>query len=320
MPGSPEDAFTELTSGAFGRDSYEMLKRVARKAVRLRRYPPPTGEGWTDREIDELVHGFLAARDGPLRLVTAARAAGTAHGLELLVERMLKNHLSDLGRQTAEGKLHRRLRRVLSGDEGFIEVARDLWALSPALGAAPWAGRETDLLQATIERTPLDVVSELRRAGREDTGRVRATSLALVCHEVMEAAGAPLPLATLRAVVSQLIGLRSPEAVRLSESDVGEPLMTGAHGQPGPARSMAAELWRTLDDRERLLLPHLSDPVRRAAEAVGLGHSQAGVAMARLRARLRRYVEDDATARVVFARLLELQATWVHWREEIPDS
>ncbi len=56
----------------------------------------------------------------------------------------------------------------------------------------------------------------------------------------------------------------------------------------GPANQLltnetAASIWRKLTERERTLLPVLDESVRDAAERVGIGKSQAGVSMKRIR-------------------------------------
>ena len=278
--------------------------------MRLRRYPPLDATTWTDAALDDLVHGFLAERDGPARIMRLWMSVREERDFELVVERMLKNHLADRGRRTEAGKLHRRLRHVMSQDERFRSVGGDSWTVID-IGLAP-VERGQDLRTAARAA----VREAAGRAGRARTDRLRfpdRASLAAICEAVIQAAGEPVSLRTMTSLLVPLLCV-ADASPQLLTGDVprGVALAAGALPSPGPARSIATDIWNRLDDRERLLLPYLTDPVRRVGEVIGTGHSQAAVAAGRLRGRLRFLLagEDELSQQEIIGYLLDVQAQW----------
>jgi hypothetical protein len=180
-------------------------------------------------------------------------------------------------------------------------------------------------------------------ARREGPGVDRAPLVA-VCAAIIRAAGAPVPLDVLTRVVGRRFNLGDPpllalvDAVDLAELQAQypgatdraiteaefrwEPAETARLDRPGPERLLAVEIWAELTDQERLQLPILNKGVRAQGEAVGLGHSQAAVAAARLKEKLRVLLgdQDPATRQEVVRHLRVIQATWADHRSSVPDA
>jgi hypothetical protein len=124
-------------------------------------------------------------------------------------------------------------------------------------------------------------------------------------------------------VLAPMLGVADTTPHGLTEEEPrGLALAAGAMPSPGPARSIAAEIWDRLNDRERLLFPHLTEPVRRQGEVIGTGHTQAAVAARRLRDRFRVLLdgEDQLTQQEIMGHLLEVQAGWARRRPHGPDN
>ena len=69
-------------------------------------------------------------------------------------------------------------------------------------------------------------------------------------------------------------------------------------------------------------MPILDEGVRAQAEVVGLGHSQAAVAAARLKEKLRVLLgdQDPATRQEVVRHLRVIHARWADHRSSVPDT
>lgn len=311
-PSGRSTALSELHVGRFGDATYETVRRVVATVVRRGGYPPPDGGAWTSGALDDLVHDVLAERDGPVRIVRAARTVRDDHELDLLLGRIVRNHLVDRSRRTEIGRLHRRLRRVLDRDGRFVVAGPGAWRLHRTPPGTPtWDGPLTDLTVLVRRADP---------PPRTGAGRPVPTAAALadLCEAVIDAAGAPVRLPELRSVVAAVAGLsRAGPAVEVTSAHEA-----GTAGRPGPgaARLIAVEVWARLDDRERTLLGHLDEPVRAQGPAIGLGHSQASVVARRLRERLRAALSDDGDPEAVAAALLELQDAWRRRRDPPADT
>jgi hypothetical protein len=138
-----------------------------------------------------------------------------------------------------------------------------------------------------------------------------------MCAALIRAAGGPVPLSTITAVLAPVLDVYDVIPAGLNRNQAGLAVAAGAVPFPGPARSIAGEIWDRLNQRERLLLPHLSEPVRCQSRVIGTGHSQAAVASRRLRERLRILLdgEDRASQKEIMGHLLEIQAFWTCSRE-----
>jgi hypothetical protein len=115
----------------------------------------------------------------------------------------------------------------------------------------------------------------------------------------------------------------SPAAAVITEAELGrEPVGAARLDRPGVERLVAVEIWSELTDQERLQLPILDESVRAQGEVVGLGHSQAAVAAARLKEKLRVFLgdQDPATRREVVRHLQVIQATWANYRSSGADT
>jgi hypothetical protein len=333
----------DLRAGRFTPEAFALVRRIFETVIRLRRFPAPAGLGrWSPEAVEDAVQDFLADRDGHGRLARMALRAGDDQEFQRQLHGAVKNHLVDQLRKGARVKLWRRLGEVLAGDDRFIELG-GAWTLREVGGEAPWAGREAELDTAAWQVRDVQIVRWRPDARREGPAADRA-SLVAACAAIITAAGAPVSLDVLTRVVGRRFNVGDPpllalvDAVDLADLQAQypgatdgviteaefrrEPVGTARLDRPGPERLVAAEIWSELTDQERLQLPILDEGVRAQGEVVGLGHSQAAVAAARLKEKLRVLLDDqDPVARQEVVRHLRvIQARWADHRSSVPDA
>jgi hypothetical protein len=328
----------DLRAGRFPPDAYELVHRTFTAVTWRRNFPPPEGAGgWTPELIQDAVQDFLTDRTGQGRLSRIALRAGDDAEFKRLLDVAVKNFLIDRVRKGARAKLWRRLNEVLGADARFVEVG-DSWTLRELPAAERWAGREADLVAAAWRVEDVRVV-RWRPDARRDGPVADRTALVAVCAAIIEAAGAPVPLSTLTEVVAQRFNVGAPpllilvDAPELAEHPVRlqgavstealpSELVGAARVQhPGPERLIAEEIWGQLGEQERMQLPVLDLGVRAQGEVLGLGHSQAAKAAARLKEKLRVLLgdEDEPTRQEIVRHLQEMQASWAFGRGSSPD-
>jgi hypothetical protein len=329
----------DLRAGRFTSEVYELVRGTFEAVIRLRRFPAPVGvDRWTAEAVEDTVQDFLADRDGDGRLGRMALRAGDDQELRRLLDAAVKNYLIDQLRKRARVKLRRRLGEILTGDDQFVAVGK-AWTLRQVGGDVAWAGREADLEAAAWQVRDVRMV-RWRPDAKRDGPVADRSSLVAVCAAAITTAGAPVPLDVLTRVAARRFNVDDPpllalvDAVELTEGQVGRPGVTAEVvteadlprelagvtrvEQPAVERLIAVEIWAALAEQERLQLPLLDEGVRVQGAAIGLGHSQAAVAAARLKEKLRVLLggQDAATQREVVRHLQELQAAWVDHRPD----
>jgi hypothetical protein len=333
----------DLRAGRFTAEAYALVGRIFETVIRLRRFPGPGGlDRWSREAVEDAVQDFLADRDGHGRLARMALRAGDDQEFQRQLYAAVKNHLIDELRKGARVKLWRRLGEVLAGDDRFIELG-GAWTLREVGGEAPWAGREAELDTAAWQVRDVRIVRWRPDVRREGPGADRA-SLVAACAAIITAAGAPVTLDLLTRVVGRRFSVGDPpllalvDAVDLADLQAQypgatdgviteaefrrEPVGPARLDRPGTERLVAVEIWSELTDQERLQLPILDEGVRMQGKVLGLGHSQAAVAAARLKEKLRVLLgdQDPATRQEVVRHLRVIQARWADHRSSVPDT
>jgi hypothetical protein len=333
----------DLRAGRFTPEAYALVRRTFEAVIRLRRFPAPAGLGrWTPEAVEDTVQDFLADTAGRGRLARMALRAGDDREFRRLLDAAVKNHLVDQLRKSARVKLWRRLGEILAEDDRFIEVGR-AWTLREVGGWAPWAGREAELDTAAWQVREVRIVRWRPDAKREGPAADRA-SLVAVCAAVITAAGAPVSLDVLMRVVARRFDVGDPPLLALidavdlidlqaqrpgaaagviTEADLPrKPAGAARVERPGPERRIAAEIWVELTCQERLQLPILDEGVRAQGKVLGMGRSQAAVAAALLKEKLRVLLgdQDPATRQEVVRHLQAMQARWADRRSGSPDA
>ncbi len=312
----------ELRDGRLGPDFAVMLYRCARVAGRARNFPPPEGQpGWTAEAAIETGHEFLRSANVQRRLVEMAMLADDDEQLARILTQAVVNFLREQARKTAQGRLIRRLKKVLGDDGRFTVVPPGTPGAGNVMlvGAAttePFGGRQRDLLAAALNVKDVTVVRWRSDAGREGPLSDRG-SLLNVAEAVLAAADASLRWAELAAVIGSRFGvdLRGvPATTPVDDIDGIQAAvwrLARKPQEPGQElmRQAAAEaVLEQLTARERLVLAWLASPVRTIADRTGLAASTAGVLKQRVTDRLRTILADDPDAEATALACRELAA------------
>ncbi len=286
-------AWDELRrDGVFGTEATIELYRSVRAVARAGNFPPPAGHrSWDLDAIEETAHDIFADARGPQRLVELAVKAHDDVSFRRLLDQVVRNFLRDRARATTKGRLIRRLREVLDGDPRFAVVpagrpgaARNI-ELADGTTPGTWNGRLSDLVSAAYKVTDVAIV-RWRMDARRESPVADAPSLTAVCEAVLRAAGASLSLAELADVVAARFAV-SPAPVITPVDDV-DPWLPGTNAvdqaqTEAEVLAGAQRLVSQLTPRERLVLAHLDEPVRRMADHTGLGKSATAEIAARVR-------------------------------------
>lgn len=286
-------AWDELRrDGVFGTEATIELYRSVRSVARAGNFPPPAGHtSWDLDAIEETAHDIFADARGPQRLVELAVKAHDDGSFRRLLDQVVRNFLRDRGRATTKGRLIRRLREVLDGDQRFAVVpagrpgaGRNI-ELADGTTPGTWNGRLSDLVSAAYKVTDVAIV-RWRMDARRESPVTDAPSLTAVCEAVLRAAGASLSVADLADVVAARFAV-SPTPVITPVDDV-DPWLPGTNAvdlaqSEAEIIAGAQRLISQLTPRERLVLAHLDEPVRRMADHTGLGKSATAEVAARVR-------------------------------------
>jgi hypothetical protein len=286
-------AWDELRrDGAFGTEATIELYRSVRAVARAGNFPPPDGHtSWTLDAIEETAHDIFADARGHQRLVELAVKAHDEASFRRLLEQVARNFLRDRARATTKGRLIRRLRKVLDGDPRFSVVAAGQPGagrnIELADGTTPgtWNGRLSDLVSAAYKVTDVSIV-RWRADARRESPVADAPSLAAVCEAVLRAAGASLSVADFADVIAARFAV-GPAPVITPVDDV-DPWLPGVDAVDqaqieAEVLAGAQRLLGQLTPRERLVLAHLDEPVRRMADHTGLGKSATAETAAQVR-------------------------------------
>lgn len=298
-------AYDELKAGRFGPASAELLYTTVAAVARLNRFPPPEQHGaWTDDAVQDAAHEFLAD-DGQVKFTKLMLLATDDSSLRRLLERTVRNYLSDQARQTVRGRVARAIQHQL-------EKATDVVRLGGAGAGALWMAAAGDadgvpppttvLVEAAFQLSNLRaarIVAEPRRG----QSMIPPESLAEVVTRSLEVARAPLDMATLLEVVEA----RFPVIFQTGDVPLDEITATPATVAPDPEIiESCGALWDQLSPAERLLVPYLdgSVPIRQVAADLGLSRSTAHRTMERCRAVVAGALAGDTNAAQVAAELL----------------
>jgi hypothetical protein len=300
--------FTELLdTGRLGAEGATLLYATVAAVARFDRYPPPEGhQAWSSDAVTEVAHEFLVGPHANERLVHLATLALDDASFARLLETSVRNFFRSRARATTRGKLYRRVRSLLEGDDRFVPVEGSdgrLWTLSEG-SSDPWVGR-IDALLAVAGSVPVPL---------SGSDRARRDALGEICAQVLAAAEGAVSLDDLAGVASWRLGLIAPPIS--VDIDSMEPEAAVDVATESVAALDAQAVFEVLTDRERLLLLVLDEPVRQVAEFVGLGKSSAALAVTRLRDNLRALIPDEADLLEVLGPLTRLAATWAGERTE----
>jgi hypothetical protein len=317
-----DGAFEELTlTGQIGMETVELLRQLARQVTRTSGFPPPEGhERWSDDAVDDLLAAMLARDGAGQRFVLTC--FGKAHdqaSLERLLLTSIRNYLIDEAKKTPRGKLRRRFAERLQADPRYRHEAGPppCWALVSQPTGTTWQGDIDDLINAAW-RVRGVAITRWNTSG--PTPQATVTALMTVLDAVVgHAQGAVREEDLAKVLEARFELLASPEFVSLhgEEGALLDPtfqLAAGRGADLGRVQARASEVWRTLTEDERALLPYLDQGEdedhdgRHAAQLLEIGPVQAEAILDGLYEKLRVALEHDKDQFELLGALLSLTA------------
>jgi hypothetical protein len=313
----------ELRHGGLGSDFAILLYRCVRVAGRAHNFPPPEGQpGWTAEAAIETGHEFLRSANIQRRLVEIALQADDDEQLARILTQAVVNFLREQARRTAQGRLIRRLKEVLTADDRFTVVPKGTPGagnvmLADAGTTEPFGGRESDLIASAFDVKEVTIVRWRPETHRGSPFSDR-DSLIKVAEAVLGTAQASLRWADLAAVIGARFSVdprRVPATTPVDDLD-GEPGVAWpgsssdsvAPGQELLQQAAARAVLNELTDRERLVLAWLALPVRAIADRTGLAVSTAGLVKQRVTDRLRTMLANEPDADAIALACRDLAA------------
>lgn len=295
-------AWEELRgTGVLGQATVELVYETVDAVRRFDRFPPPEGTGsWTADAVAEVAHEFLYGEGGLERLAKLIATASDEASFERLLEAAVRNEFRLRARQSDTGAALRALTHAVEQDDEVVVAGSTTttrtWSLAAHQGQLPYSGPVGPLIEAAY------AVPDVRAArwSRDSLRRApiaEPDSLRRILHAVLSEAAAPVSPRLMLEVVLARFPLIATEQVEFTEETVNSPGSTSSE-----AALLAAEVWRQLNDNERLVAGVLDLPVREMAAATGLSRSTAGRAALSCREVLSAFLRDvDDQAGVVAA-------------------
>lgn len=306
-------AFDELiTTGRLGNDGAKMLYGAVRAVGKGRGFKPPDGYStWTKDAVVDAAHGFLASTRTPGRLAYLRLHATDEQSMERILNTMVLNHLRDQGRRTELGRLIRRINTVLADDDRFVH-ADDRWSLTTGpTSPSTVTAEQLAAVAAAVEHITVPRWSDKTARAHPHAD---ASSIVLLCHRIVDAAGGSLPAADIAKAMADRVGLRRNPIVALL--DVPEPpddsytTLIDANDE----RIAARAVFETLTDREKRIMATLHLPLRDLYDATGIRKSQAGAVRTSAVAVVTEATCDLPDPNVVRLHIHDLARTWLRDR------
>ena len=275
------------------------------------RFPKADGSAWRLEDIEDLTSAFYTSPAFEHSVLNAH----DDESLRKLVYTGLANLVRAELRRTDRGRLHRRLRDLISS-QGYVEQPTKFWRREDDPSSASSA-LVSDLLEAAWQ-VEVKVVRWRPDAKRHSPFAERSSLIALL-DAVYDRANGAVHIDVLVELFGRRLGVNPVAATEAL--DLADDRFTAEWGS-GPAEQLlehqnerdtatvAGALWDQLSPRERQLVPHLASSARQVADAVGGGKSTVHDAMNRLKEKFRIVLRDadDDDRLLVLEQLLVLAA------------
>jgi hypothetical protein len=310
---SPRDEL--LSTNRLGPEGAQLLYRTVRLVAISHNFPPPGGTAWDSTAVAEVAHDFLQGQRGTKRLLDIAIRSTDDASFEKLLDAAVLNFLRDLARSTDMGKLILRIKEILRDEDAFEAVldSADRWTLAGGPQAAS-AANPISLAAATRD---VEVLVPKWTSTRRDAPLADRPSFVRLITSVLTAAAGSLEAVDLaHAITARLDHRRTAQTVSL---DVLEQVSEPGWLKDDPvtrtqAQLHALDIFDSLSDRERIIVPTLDSSVRDLGLMLGTGKTQAALIRQRLIDRLRDELSDDEDPDGTATVLCELCEQWLEDR------
>jgi hypothetical protein len=305
-----------ITNRRIGSAGAELLYKTVRLVAISHGFPPPEGAAsWDVGAVTEAAHDFLQGERGSKRLLDVTLRSTDDASFERLLETAVLNFLRDLARGTDMGKLIVRIKEILRDEDDFEVVpgSPERWTLAGGPHTISGASA-SDLASATAG---VEVVVPRWTSSRRDAPLADRASFVRLMTSVLSAAAGSLAVADIaHALTARLDHRKTAYTVDLDiQEQVSEPgWLDGDPATHTEAQLRAIEIFDSLSDRERIIVPTLDTNVRDLAGLINAGKTQAAHLRQRLLDRLRTELADDDRPDSTATILCELCERWIERR------
>ena len=265
-PHIAEIAFTEIQGGGLTSAGFDDLLGICRRVATDSSLQPTIRElGWSREDAPHEVLAELAARSGFAKI---ADRAADAEAFTKLTYVAASNAVLGLFRKTAAGNLAKRCSAVLRDSGEFIKSSQG-WNLQSTLQGV-WDQDEQRLIQAVFD---VDIEPPAAWSGDRRSPLVSSDDLRTLLHEILTAAGTPVPASVIIAVVRVRLNV-APTSLTIGlndEYDIPVPSF-----EDRALHAMTAEaVFGQLSDEERLILGNFDASDRALAAMLNCGKTRA---------------------------------------------
>ena len=265
--------------------------------------------------MTEVAHDFLQGERGSKRLLDVTLRSTDDASFARLLEAAVLNFLRDLARGTDMGKLIVRVKEILRDEKDFevVSGSPERWTLAGGTHAISGASA-SDLASATVG---VDIAVPKWTSTKRDAPLADRGSFVRLMTSVLSAAAGSLTATDLaHALTARLDHRRTAYTVELDiQEQVSEPgWLEGDPATRTAAQLRAIEIFDSLSDRERIIVPTLDTNVRDLASLINAGKTQAAHLRQRLLDRLRTELADDDQPDSTATVLCELCERWIERR------
>lgn len=295
-------AATAVRAGEVTPSLYGFISRLVAAQLRSGFVAPTLSRSgaWSDEEIADATHDWLADKLVPGALLLAFDRTSTPQTLARYLERALRNWLRDKGRSRAWPRILLRARQILEQEhERFAPFDEQASWMERRWGLAGWAepatvDDEKQVIRAVSSAPRVEIVRESGKSGRA-AAILSTPDLERLLEHVLEAVGGTITLAQLdRAFRHRFAWAFEAPALELDEA-AEEETPSEEIVVEALARETAIAILADLTERQLEMLRERAEgaTLEQLAELHGCSRGTADNELKRGSATIRRYLADD---------------------------
>lgn len=281
---------------------YRFISRLVAAQLRSGVVSPTLSRSgaWSDDEIADATHDWLAEKLLPGALLLAFDRTSTPPALARYLERALRNWLRDKARSRAWPRILLRARQILEQEhERFAPFEEQANWMARRWGLAGWTEPETiddenQVIRAVYSAPNLEIVRESGETGRA-AAVLSSSDLERLLEHVLETVGGTITLAHLdRAFRHRFAWAFEAPAVELDEA-AEEETPSEEIASEALARETALAILTDLTERQLEMLRERAEgaTLEQLAESHGCSRGTADNELKRGASTIRRYLADD---------------------------
>ncbi len=308
-------ALTELKSGQPADAFVAVVARTIHSVAIARNFPPPEEcERWDNEAVSVMTAEFFASLQTPRRLADLRLRCVSEDGLHRILQAMIRNFLSDIGRRTEVGRLVLRVNGVLGTDRSF-ERTGDCWRLANMTDE--YAVVDLEDLIAVASRIHVNIPTTWRKSSRRKGPDIDKASIIHLARALLMHAKGPLRPSVIAQVVAErlcigqtpltvdTVAFDPPQSVETSYDATAEEVLTTIR---------AEEVLKLLNDSERVAVGLADLSTAALGKTLLVSKSTAAIiklrAVAIIRAELRDEEQGQEIADIMLSKAREWATEW----------